>query len=331
MNAPFEPKGEYDGPEMEEPLQALADIAAERLDVFCARAFEITRSQAQRTIAQGNVWLNGREAKAGDRLRMGDEVSFLPPPVLELEAKPQNIPLSIIYEDGDIAVVDKPQGMVVHPAPGNPDGTLVNALLFHLEGLSGIGGAARPGIVHRIDKLTSGLLVVAKNDLAHNSLSEQLKTHSVRRIYLALVEGNFREDGGTVDAAIARSRTDRKRMALDPTGRWAVTHWRVLERYGGFTLVEARLETGRTHQIRVHMASLHHPVAGDTVYGASKPKLGLAGQALHAARLRLRHPRTGEDMTFAAPVPAYFRAALQHAGRANGEDIEDFLHKLWEE
>ncbi|NCB32076.1 MAG: RluA family pseudouridine synthase, partial [Clostridia bacterium] len=267
MNAPFEPKGEYDGPEMEEPLQALADIAAERLDVFCARAFEITRSQAQRTIAQGNVWLNGREAKAGDRLRIGDEVSFLPPPVLELEAKPQNIPLSIIYEDGDIAVVDKPQGMVVHPAPGNPDGTLVNALLFHLEGLSGIGGAARPGIVHRIDKLTSGLLVVAKNDLAHNSLSEQLKTHSVRRIYLALVEGNFREDGGTVDAAIARSRTDRKRMALDPTGRRAVTHWRVLERYGGFTLVEARLETGRTHQIRVHMANLHHPVAGDTVYG----------------------------------------------------------------
>lgn len=329
MISDFEFESEYEGPEV--ALEARADSAGERLDVFCARAFDLTRSQAQRAIAYGHAAINGQAVKASDKLREGDLVSFLPPPVRELEARPQDIPLSIVYEDADIAVIDKPQGMVVHPAAGNPDGTLVNALLFHLEGLSGIGGAARPGIVHRIDKLTSGLLVVAKNDLAHNSLSEQLKAHTVRRTYIAIVEGNFREDAGTVDAAIARSRTDRKRMAVDREGRSAVTHWRVLERYGKFTLIEARLETGRTHQIRVHMASLGHPVAGDVIYGPSKPKLGLEGQALHAARLALRHPRTGQDMAFAAPVPAYFRAALQRAGRPGDEDIEAFLQKIWGE
>lgn len=331
MISDFEFESEYGGPEAEGPLQAWADAAGERLDVFCARVFGFTRSQAQRAIALGGAMINGREARARDKLRIGDLVAFLPPPVQELEARPEDIPLSIVYEDGDMAVIDKPQGMVVHPAAGNPEGTLVNALLFHLEGLSGIGGTARPGIVHRIDKMTSGLIVVAKNDSAHLSLSEQLKTHTARRTYIALTEGNFREDEGAVDAAIARSRTDRKRMALDREGRRAVTHWRVLERYGDFTLVEARLETGRTHQIRVHMAGLHHPLAGDAVYGSSKPKLGLSGQALHAARLTLRHPRTGKEMTFAAPVPAYFRAALKGAGRKEAEDIEDFLHRTWGE
>ncbi len=188
MISDFEFEGEYEGSEA--ALEARADRAGERLDVFCARSFGLTRSQAQRAIACGNAAIEGRTAKASDKLREGDFVSFLPPPVRELEARPQDIPLSIVYEDADIAVIDKPQGMVVHPAAGNPDGTLVNALLFHLEGLSGIGGAARPGIVHRIDKLTSGLLVVAKNDLAHNSLSEQLKAHTVRRTYIAFVEGN---------------------------------------------------------------------------------------------------------------------------------------------
>ena len=329
MNGDFNFESEYGIPEEEETLEAAADISGERLDVFCARVHGITRSQAQRAIALGNAAVNGKAAKASDKLRVGDAVSFLPPPLLELEARPEDIPISIVYEDEDIAVIDKIQGMVVHPAAGNPYGTLVNALLFHLSGLSGIGGAARPGIVHRIDKMTSGLLVVAKNDLAHNSLSEQLKAHSVKRTYIAIVEGNFREDEGKVDAAIARSRTDRKRMALDRGGRQAVTHWRVLERYGDFTLVEARLETGRTHQIRVHLASIGHPVAGDVVYGPSKPKLGLAGQALHAARLSLSHPRTGEDMFFMAPVPGYFLAALKRAGRKEEVDIEESLKSTW--
>lgn len=315
----------------EEPLEATADTAGERLDVFCARAFAMSRSQAQRAIGQGGALVNGRAAKANHKLRPGDGVALTPPPILELEARPQAIPLSIVYEDGDIAVVDKPQGMVVHPAPGNPEGTLVNGLLYHLSGLSGIGGAARPGIVHRIDKMTSGLIVVAKNDLAHASLSAQLKEHTARRTYIALVEGNPGADTGTVDAPIARSRADRKRMAVDPNGKPAVTHWRALERYGAFTLVEARLETGRTHQIRVHLSSLRHPVAGDTVYGPAKPKLGLEGQALHAARLALRHPRTGAQMAFAAPVPAYFRQALARAGRQEGTDIEEALRRFWGE
>ena len=317
--------------ELEEPLLATAEEDGERLDVFCARAFSISRAQVQRAVSLGGAAVNGRPARAKDRLTAGDQISLTLPPLQALEASPQDIPLSIVYEDGDIAVVDKPQGMVVHPAPGNPDGTLVNALLFHLEGLSGIGGAVRPGIVHRIDKMTSGLLVVAKNDLAHASLSAQLKSHEVQRTYLALVEGNIREDAGRIDAPIGRSRTDRKRMAIDPSGRNAVTHWRVLERYGAFTLVEAKLETGRTHQIRVHMASLHHPVAGDVVYGPAKPKLGLAGQALHAARLRLRHPRSGMAMSFAALVPDYFCRALQRAGRPVSEDIETYLKRIWKE
>lgn len=314
-----------------EQLEQAVQTGGQRLDAFCAAAFSISRAQAQRAIAQGGGLVNGKEAKAAYKLQPGDLVTLRLPPAMELEARPENIPISIVYEDGDMAVVDKPQGMVVHPAPGNPDGTLVNALLYHLSGLSGVGGALRPGIVHRIDKMTSGLIVVAKNDLAHQSLSQQLKEHSARRTYIAILEGNLRQDQGTVNAPIGRSRADRKRMAIDPGGRPAVTHWRVLERYGAFTLAEARLETGRTHQIRVHMASLGHPVAGDPVYGPARPKLGLEGQALHAARLTLAHPRTGERMTFAAPAPEYFRKALLRAGRPAGEDIEAFLRRQWEE
>ena len=256
-------------------------------------------------------------------------IAFRPPE--EVDIVPQDIPIDIVYEDADIAVIDKPKGMVVHPAPGNPNGTLVNALMYHLEGLSGIGGEIRPGIVHRIDKLTSGLVVVAKNDMAHTSLAAQMKDHSARRTYIAIVDGNIREDSGTVDAPIGRHPVDRKKMAVVQDGRNAVTHWRVLERYGAYTLIEARLETGRTHQIRVHMAYIKHPVSGDTIYGAAKPRLGLDGQALHAARLELTHPRTGERMVFSAKVPEYFRSALKKAGRTGEKDIEDTLKEAFGE
>ena len=302
-----------------------ADKAGERLDVFCARVSGNTRSAVQRMIISGDVALNGAPAKPSDKLKEGDAVSIALRPPEEVDILPQDIPIDIVYEDGDIAVIDKPKGMVVHPAPGNPDGTLVNALMYHLDGLSGIGGEIRPGIVHRIDKMTSGLVVVAKNDMAHASLAAQMKDHSARRTYIAIVDGNIREDSGTVDAPIGRHPADRKRMAVVQGGRNAVTHWRVLERYGAYTLIEAKLETGRTHQIRVHMAYIKHPVAGDAVYGAAKPRLGLEGQALHAARLELTHPRTGERLVFSARVPEYFRSALKRAGRNDERDIEDTL------
>lgn len=323
---------ERDGEEEEIREQAFtADKAGERLDVFCARVSDNTRSALQRMILNGDVTLNGAPAKPKDRLREGDAVTIALRPPEEADIVPQDIPIDIVYEDADIAVIDKPKGMVVHPAPGNPDGTLVNALMYRLDGLSGIGGEIRPGIVHRIDRLTSGLVVVAKNDMAHASLAAQLKEHSARRTYIAIVDGNIREDSGTVDAPIGRHPADRKRMAVVQGGRSAVTHWRVLERYGAYTLIEARLETGRTHQIRVHMAYIKHPVAGDTVYGAAKPRLGLDGQALHAARLELTHPGTGERMVFAARVPEYFRAALKRAGRTDEKDIEDALKEAFGE
>ncbi len=289
--------------------------SGERLDVFITAQGDMTRSQVQRAIALGDVCVNGEVCyKANCRLNAGDNVEqkiYLPEP---LDVVPEDIPLSIIYEDSDICVIDKPKGMVVHPAPGNTRGTLVNALMYHIGDLSGIGGTLRPGIVHRIDKMTSGLLVVAKNDMAHNALAAQLKEHTVSRRYYAIVEGNLKEDRGTVDAPIGRHATDRKRMAVVKNGRNAVTHWRVLLRFGAFTWIEAQLETGRTHQIRVHMAYIKHPVAGDTVYGPDKPKLGLDGQALHAHALQLIHPRTGEKMEFFAPLPDYFSDALRRAG-----------------
>ena len=313
------------GGEASEYILLTADQAGERLDVFCARTGGVTRSAAQRMITEGDILYNGAAAKANQKLKTGDEITVFLRPAAEVDIVPQNIPIDIVYEDGDIAVVDKPKGMVVHPAPGNPDGTLVNALMYHLSDLSGIGGELRPGIVHRIDKLTSGLIVVAKNDAAHTSLAAQLKEHSARRTYIAIVDGNIKEDSGTVDAPIGRHPVDRKRMAVVKDGREAVTHWCVLERYGAYTLIEARLETGRTHQIRVHMAHIKHPVSGDVVYGCAKPRLGLDGQALHAARLELTHPATGERMVFGAKVPAYFESALKKAGHSSTDDIETFL------
>lgn len=300
-----------------------ADDAGDRLDVFLARVSGESRAQIQRLIAEGAVLVEGLTRKANYRVVCGETVSLRLDPPEELGIQPEDIPLTIVYQDADICVVDKPQGMVVHPAPGNETGTMVNALLFHLHDLSGIGGVLRPGIVHRIDKMTSGLVVVAKSDVAHASLAAQIKAHTAHRRYLAIVEGNIKEDCGDVDAPVGRHPVDRKRMAVVKNGRDAVTHWRVLARMGQYTLIEAVLETGRTHQIRVHMAHIKHPVAGDTVYGPDTPKLGLVGQALHAYRLRLTHPRTGKEMEFYVPPPEYFLAALRKAGY-NG-------HAIWEQ
>lgn len=304
----------------------VAEESAERLDVFLARQNEgaLSRSQVQRLILEGGVLVNGTPRRANHRLSAGDTVVLTIAPPEDWEVLAEDIPLSIVYQDADLVVIDKPAGMVVHPAAGNQSGTLVNALLYHVRDLSGVGGVLRPGIVHRIDKHTSGLLVVAKNDFAHRSLSEQIKAHTAGRAYLAIVEGNLREDTGTVDRPIGRHPADRKRMAIVENGRPAVTHWQVLERMGQFTLLALRLETGRTHQIRVHMASLQHPVAGDFVYGPEKKKLGLTGQALHAYRLALTHPRSGERMQFYAPPPAEFFAALRRAGSSGARVWEEY-------
>ncbi len=300
---------------VEERIQSYtAEQDGERLDVFCAKMSGETRSSIQKLIEDGEIIVNGRAGKANLRIKNGDRIQISFPPPVELEAKPECIPISIIYQDSDIAVIDKAKGMVVHPAPGNENGTLVNALLHHLHDLSGIGGIMRPGIVHRIDKMTSGLIVIAKNDMAHQSLAAQIKEHSAGRTYIALAEGNIAQDCGTVNAPIGRSRKDRKKMAVVEDGREAITHWRVLARPRGFTLLEAKLETGRTHQIRVHMAYIGHPLAGDTVYGSAKAKLDLDGQALHACRLHLTHPRSGERMLFKAPIPPWFLNALEHTG-----------------
>lgn len=311
--------------------ETLAADAAERLDVFVAAHTALTRSAVKRLIDGGDVTVNGRRVKAGYLLAAGDAVEVCIPPPEPLDAVAEDIPLSIVYEDADIAVVDKPQGMVVHPAPGHSAGTLVNGLLGRLDDLSGIGGALRPGIVHRIDRMTSGLIVVAKNDAAHTGLCAQFADHTAFRSYAAIVEGNLKDDSGTVDAPIGRHPTDRKRMAIarDGHGRRAVTHWRVVERMGAFTFIEAELETGRTHQIRVHMASIGRPVAGDAVYGRAKPQLGLAGQALHGWRLTLTHPKSGERMTFYAPIPDYFMDALRRAGcAADAEACMDRLRRM---
>ena len=292
-------------------LTVSEEDAGKRLDAYAASATELSRNAVQRLISSGDVLLNGLPAQAKTKVKPGDSVSVEPPPPAITDVIPQDIPLDIVYQDADVAVINKPKGMVVHPAAGNPDGTLVNAILFHIKDLSGVGGEMRPGIVHRIDRFTSGLLVIAKNDEAHRALSEDLKTHSVSRVYFALCDGNFREDSGTVEAPIARSRSDRKKMAVDEKGRNAVTHWRVLERFGDVTLLRVELETGRTHQIRVHMAYIKHPIVGDEVYGRAKNRLGLTGQALHAGELRFTHPKTGERMTFTAPLPEDFEAALK--------------------
>lgn len=300
---------------------AAPEDAGARLDAFLAGKMEKTRSSVQKLIEEENVRLNGAPAAKNARLREGDRVEATEPPPEVLDVKPQNIPLDIVYEDQDLLVVNKPKGMVVHPAAGNPDGTLVNALLFHCgDSLSGINGVIRPGIVHRIDKDTSGLLIVAKNDRAHQSLAEQIAVHSFTRIYNAVVYGIVKEEEGTVSAPIGRHPTDRKRMAvLSSGGREAVTHYRVLERFPGFTLVECRLETGRTHQIRVHMAHIGHPVAGDPVYGPKKCITELQGQCLHARVIGFIHPTTGEYLEFDSGLPPYFERFLEKLRRSGKE------------
>lgn len=295
---------------MDEKRVVHAFEAADRLDKFLAGQTELSRSHIKNAILAGDIRVNGGAAKPGDKLKAGDEITLRLHAPKTVDVTAEDIPVDIVYQDSDIVVVNKPQGMVVHPAPGNEQGTLVNALLHHIGDLSGINGELRPGIVHRIDKDTSGLLVVAKNDSAHASLSAQIAEKSARRIYTAILHGNVKQDAVTVDKAIARSRRDRKKMAVDPAGRSAVTHFKVFERFGEFTLVRAQLETGRTHQIRVHAAYIHHPVAGDVVYGPKKPRLHKQGQLLHAAKLVLIHPSTGCEMAFEAPLPDYFEKAL---------------------
>lgn len=297
---------------MTRELTAATEHAGVRLDAFLSADGALTRSQAARLIAEGRVRVNGKPAAKSARLSGGETVTVDVPQLRETALPPQDIPLDVVYEDDDVIVVNKPTGLVVHPAPGHPDGTLVNALLHHCgDRLSGIGGEKRPGIVHRIDRDTSGLIIAAKNDAAHLALSAQLKDHSLSRTYECLVTGNMKQDSGTVDAPIGRSSADRKKMAVVPTGRRAVTHWEVVARYPGVTHLRCRLETGRTHQIRVHMAYIGHPILGDTVYGAKKPVPGLTGQCLHAAGLRFVHPRTGEPVELHCPLPPEFTAMLQ--------------------
>ncbi len=299
-------------------LTLTADRPGERADALLARLVpDLTRSAAQKLLERGAVTLNGGLARKNDRPAPGDVLEVVLPDPEPIDLVPQDIPLDVVYEDGDVIVVNKPVGLVVHPAPGHPDGTLVNALLYHCgTSLSGINGELRPGIVHRIDRDTSGLIIAAKNDRAHLALAAQLQDHSLARTYEAVAVGGLRKDSGTVDAPIGRHPVDRKKMAVDrKNGREAVTHWTVLARYPRYTHVECRLETGRTHQIRVHLASIGHPLLGDTVYGAKKPVPGLAGQCLHARRLRFVHPSTGEPVELECPLPDWFQEVLRKIDR----------------
>ena len=295
---------------MDEPVRLVIDNELTgRIDKQLGHHFsQYSRSQLQRWIEDGHVQVNGQPVKPKYKLAAGDVVTIEPEKPKKIDLVPENIPLDIVYEDDDVIVVNKPQGMVVHPAPGHPDHTLVNALLYHSP-LSTINGEFRPGIVHRIDKDTSGLLMVAKNDMAHRSLAAQLKAKTNEREYVALVHGVIKEDQGAVDAPLGRSPKDRKKQAVVADGRHAVTHFRVLRRYRHYTLVACRLETGRTHQIRVHMKYIGHPLAGDPLYGPRKTLPG-NGQYLHARLLGFKHPQTGEQLTFTAPLPPYFQQML---------------------
>ena len=292
-------------------LQATAEDAGKRLDAWLAEQTGLSRSALQRLAEEGRITSEGRPLAKNARLTGSETVTVSRPAPEAIDVVPQNIPLEVVYEDADVIVVNKPKGLVVHPAPGHPDGTLVNALLYHCgESLSGINGELRPGIVHRIDRDTSGLIIAAKNDAAHLALAAQLADHTLARTYECLAVGNFRQDSGTVDAPIGRSRSDRKKMAVVAEGRPAVTHWEVLARYPGVTHLRCRLETGRTHQIRVHLAYIGHPILGDTVYGNRKPVPGLTGQCLHATGLRFLHPRTGRPVELTCPRPEEFERML---------------------
>lgn len=297
---------------MTEFIVSIEDVNL-RLDVFLLKCLQgVTRSHIKHLIEMGNVTLNGKQKKSGEKLRTGDIITVLDIVPKELSAKPENIDLEIVYEDSDIAVVNKPQGLVVHPANGNESGTMVNALLFHLKNLSSINGVIRPGIVHRIDKNTSGLLVVAKNDAAHVSLANQIKNKTCYRHYIALVNGNIKVESGRIETHIGRNKLDRKQMAVvgGNEGRHAVTNYKVIERFLKYTLVEFVLETGRTHQIRVHAKYINHTIVGDDVYGSKDKEFKLNGQLLHAFQLEFNHPTTNERLCFNAPLPDYFNNVI---------------------
>ena len=309
---------------MEQKFERIASMVevGERLDVFVSQWLpDVTRSRVQNLLSEGLILVDGKKVKAGHKLKNGNKIEVTLPELKELSAVPEAMDLEILYEDEDLAIVNKPRGLVVHPAAGHERGTLVNGLMYHFQGnLSGINGVMRPGIVHRIDKDTSGLLVICKSDRAHQGLSELLKDHDIERVYHAVVQGSFNKTEGTIDAPIGRMDADRKKMCVRADGRRAVTHYRVLEQYGGFSYVEVRLETGRTHQIRVHMKSIGHPLVGDEVYGASKENTSLEkklkgmpfwpGQILHAKVLGFVHPVTKEYMEFDSELPEYFQTVL---------------------
>lgn len=302
---------------------------SKRIDSFLSSLVEgLSRSHVQRAIEEQKVMVNGQAVKQNYRVKAGDFIRLERSDPVAVEAYPENIPLEILYEDSDLIVINKPQGMVVHPAPGNTSGTLVNALLYHCRDLSGINGKLRPGIVHRIDKDTSGILVAAKNDVAHRGLAKQLKDHTMVREYVALVHGNVEHSAGTIDAPIGRSVTDRKKMSVSfKNSRNAITHFDVLESFQDYTLVKLKLETGRTHQIRVHMAYIKHPVVGDPKYGPARDNFGLKQQALHAFRLGFDHPRSGEYLEFTVGLPGYFLDLLYSLGSVKGVEWSERLEK----
>ena len=285
----------------------------ERLDTYVSSLnSNMSRSNCQRLIKEGNVLVNGNSSKEAYKVKLGDEILIRIEPPKEAKIEAQDIPLNIVYEDNDIIVINKEKGMVVHPGNGNTDGTLVNAVLSHAkDSLSGIGGEIRPGIVHRLDKDTSGLIIVAKNDSAHINVSEQIKNHEVTKIYTALVRGNIEEDEATIDMPIARDERDRTKMATNIDGKEAVTHFKVIKRYYDYTLLRVKIDTGRTHQIRVHLAKIHHPVIGDEVYSSGKNEFDVKGQLLHSTILEFKHPRTGEKLHFEAPLPDEFKNVLE--------------------
>lgn len=294
-------------------------MEGERLDAFIAEQVEqLSRSLVKNLISEGKVLVDGVARKASYHVRSGEEVSIEVPEPQVLKIEPRNIPLEIIYQDEDVAVINKPKGLVVHPAHGNWDYTLVNALLYHIKDLSGINGQLRPGIVHRLDKDTSGVMMVAKNDVAHRSLAQQIKEHSIKREYIALVHGKLKENLGTIDAPIGRSKTDRKKMAVVAEGRPAISKYQVLERFNNYSLVKVELLTGRTHQIRVHFAYIKHPVVGDPLYGSGKKHFDLESQALHAHLLGFVHPRRGEYMEFSRPFPSYYDDILAYLRQQSG-------------